>query len=515
MSKKKRRNKKTKNKSRSQPEKPTLSLCMIVKDEEKFLGRCLESVKDIMDEIIIVDTGSQDRTVAIARGYGAKVIHHQWQDDFAAARNEALKHATGQWILMLDADEELDEVNKKKLLQIVKANQGMAYFLNFRSPISNNAAGTAFINIHPRLFKNHPGIYFEGRVHEQIFTSVKKLGASIQLSDVMVYHHGYCQDKKNQQDKLERNLRLLQKQLKEQPDSAFWYFHLGETFSLLKKIEEAIRAYEQAITLGNIPAYLLACAHQNLACAWLKKREFTKVMDECSQALALQSSLITPHFLMAYASYSQGDYDKAILECQAYLEKASQNEKRKDRYFELEPNYGFIYTLLGHCYARGGNFAQAEESYHQALSYPNRYVETYASLGEISLQTGRTEEAICFLETAVRLDGKNPQLRVALAKAYFLAGNELVQQHQLDQAEQCFLKAKELSPRTPAIHHNLAVIDIKRKDYESAIIHFVDLLKIEPTNVEARRKLRALYLKRRSPETPSSSMTDQRKILAE
>ena len=87
----------------------TLSLCMIVKNEEANLGRCLESVKGVADEIIIVDTGSTDRTVEIARQHGAKIVSHQWDDDFAVARNVSLRAATSDWILVLDADEALDE----------------------------------------------------------------------------------------------------------------------------------------------------------------------------------------------------------------------------------------------------------------------------------------------------------------------------------------------------------------------------------------------------------------------
>src|SRR5204863_5400745 len=85
---------------------PRLSLCMIVKNEERFLRNCLESVKDIVDEMVIVDTGSTDSTLDIAREYGAKVIPHVWKDDFSEARNVSLDHATGDWALWLDADEE-------------------------------------------------------------------------------------------------------------------------------------------------------------------------------------------------------------------------------------------------------------------------------------------------------------------------------------------------------------------------------------------------------------------------
>ncbi len=87
---------------------PTLSLCMIVKNEEKHLARCLSSVKDVADEIVIVDTGSTDKTIEIAESFSAKIFHFDWVNDFSAARNFALSKCTGDWILYLDADEELN-----------------------------------------------------------------------------------------------------------------------------------------------------------------------------------------------------------------------------------------------------------------------------------------------------------------------------------------------------------------------------------------------------------------------
>src|SRR3989344_6100650 len=99
---------------------PTISLCMITKSEERFLEQCLNSVKDIVDEIIIVDTGSTDKTKEIALSFGAKVHNFKWIDNFSAARNESIKHATKDWIFVLDADEKLDESAKEKIKEAIK-----------------------------------------------------------------------------------------------------------------------------------------------------------------------------------------------------------------------------------------------------------------------------------------------------------------------------------------------------------------------------------------------------------
>ena len=108
------------------PDNPRLSVCMIVRDEERNLPRCLKSVKSIADEIIVVDTGSQDNTVLVAKELGADVYYFEWCDDFAAARNESLKHATGDWIFQIDADEELlpDSVSVLRKAPGYPAGQG-------------------------------------------------------------------------------------------------------------------------------------------------------------------------------------------------------------------------------------------------------------------------------------------------------------------------------------------------------------------------------------------------------
>src|SRR3989338_8280401 len=108
--------------------KQTISLCMLAKNEEKYLEQCLDSVKEFVDEIIIIDTGSADKTKGIAKKFGAKIYDFKWQDDFSAARNESLKHATKDWILVLDADEVIDEEGKKKIKEAVENADDFAGF---------------------------------------------------------------------------------------------------------------------------------------------------------------------------------------------------------------------------------------------------------------------------------------------------------------------------------------------------------------------------------------------------
>ena len=195
-----------------------LSLCLIARNEAKNLPRCLESVRGVVDEIVLVDTGSTDDTVAVAEGHGARVFHLPWADDFAAARNEAVRHARGRWILALDADEALTSEARRALRGLLADERFMAFLLNIRSPLKDARGQAAVINAWPRLFRNRPDIRYEGRVHEQISPSIARAGGMVAATDLVIDHLGYHQDFTDQGTKRDRNLELLRQQLAERPD---------------------------------------------------------------------------------------------------------------------------------------------------------------------------------------------------------------------------------------------------------------------------------------------------------
>jgi glycosyltransferase involved in cell wall biosynthesis len=152
---------------------PRVSLTMIVRNEEANLSGCLASAADLVDEIIVVDTGSTDRTKEVAGRLGARVYDFPWCDDFAAARNESLRHATGQWIFWLDADDRLDEENRGKLQALLAGlkTENVAYVMRCCSQSGATGGSTAAVD-HVRLFPRHPEIRWQYRVHEQILPSV-------------------------------------------------------------------------------------------------------------------------------------------------------------------------------------------------------------------------------------------------------------------------------------------------------------------------------------------------------
>jgi glycosyltransferase involved in cell wall biosynthesis/Tfp pilus assembly protein PilF len=245
---------------------PRLTVCVIAKNEERFIGQCLESVRAIAEQVIVLDTGSTDWTVTFAERFGAEVYSFDWSDDFSAARNAALQHATGDWILMLDADEALSSSGREQLTREMETAQVMAW----RLPIVDVGREEEGSNYVPRLFRNAPGLFYVGRVHEQVFTSLEVLragwGLENRLGQTRLIHYGYTDEILRQRQKIARNLALLEQAIEEMPNepnlllnhglelirSGRWQAGLeqyGEAFHLLSAQPPAERVPELVETL--------------------------------------------------------------------------------------------------------------------------------------------------------------------------------------------------------------------------------------------------------------------------
>jgi tetratricopeptide (TPR) repeat protein len=253
-----------------------LSLTMIAKNEAARLAKCLISVRDLVDEIIVVDTGSSDNTKDIAVRHGARVFDLPWPDSFADARNESIRHAAGRWLFWLDADECLGEADRNKLRALLAnlPDDNTAYAMRSRSATAN---GPAILADHVRLFRNHPAIRWEYRVHEQIPPSLCKAGHVVRATDIVIEHSGYREEGSDRR-KLERNLRLLHLDVADRPDDPFILFNLGWTLADLGRPGEAIPLLQRGLQ-HSPPEYfltpklfaLLARCHRSLdqlAQAW-------------------------------------------------------------------------------------------------------------------------------------------------------------------------------------------------------------------------------------------------------
>ena len=203
--------------------KHTLALCMIVKNEEAFLDQCLESVKGIVDEIVIVDTGSTDRTVEIAEKHHAKIYHHAWQNSFSEARNYALQFVTSEWVLQLDADEVLEREDAALLKETLAVSDN---FTSICVPILNYLPDGVVSKFYYRRFYKKEFAHYEGRVHNQIVVS----GEAV-IKEIRLYHFGYDLSPEKMAAKHKRTLGLILKQLEDEPNSIFYRFKPGSNSS--------------------------------------------------------------------------------------------------------------------------------------------------------------------------------------------------------------------------------------------------------------------------------------------
>lgn len=220
----------------------TISLCMIVKDEEKTLERCLLSVKEIVDEIIIVDTGSTDKTLEIARKFTTNIHFFEWNGNFSEARNYATQFATSDYVLSLDADEYLEADSKHLLLEPLTKSY---YFLRIRNVIR---PGIVDNHSFTRLFRRDIGFIYKGAIHEQInitdFPHLEGEGLS-----VLIHHEGYNKKIMQEKNKNTRNMKIIEEELNENP-TAFGYFNLGTQYKSIAQHEKAVQAYRKSYAIN-------------------------------------------------------------------------------------------------------------------------------------------------------------------------------------------------------------------------------------------------------------------------
>lgn len=263
-----------------------ISVVMIVKNEEVMLPRCLESVKNA-DEIIIVDTGSIDKTKEVATLGGAKVFDFEWCDDFSKARNFALLKATGDWVLSIDADEVLDENGIENIrLNLVTSEPVLGIHLK---SIDNDF-------IVPRLFRRIPSIQWHGRIHETISFSQFK---SIEVGITYYSSPAHILDPK-------RNIRMLEKAHKDNPTSTRDMFYLAREYAYYKEWDKAEEMFEKYL---KIATWLKekADAHFMLAlCYWVDgKSNGEKCRENCLKAININANFKAPILLMANASFEK------------------------------------------------------------------------------------------------------------------------------------------------------------------------------------------------------------------
>lgn len=314
----------------------TLSVAMIVKNEEDMLPGCLESVKDVADEIIITDTGSSDRTIEIAKSYGAKVFQMEWKDDFSAARNNSLMNCSCDWVLYIDADERLTEESQRNIkTYISKALPDVGALICTIESAHNYLDGNSEVHRggYPRLFRNlgYPKVKFVGRVHEQISPSLIEAGYTFAISDLKIIHLGYNVSREEMEQKVRRNYRMLITHVQEEPLNGYAWFQLGQTLAQMKLLKEAEEAIRFSIKCGDLSKTVYSSAAASLSQICGRRGDFQEALRWADAALERSPNQIYGIALKAFALLNLNRGKEAI----PYFETALEMVRASEKYFDF------------------------------------------------------------------------------------------------------------------------------------------------------------------------------------
>lgn len=349
---------------------------MIVKNEGKYLRRCLSSVSNIVDEIVIVDTGSSDDTVQIAKEFGAVLGYFEWNQNFSDARNQALSLATKEWILVLDADEYLRFEDRENLIKAFNDFNNDGYIIKTLNFNEDDNTQTFITNLNQRIFKNNKNYTYQGAIHEQVICinpEMQKNG--FKIIDVGFYHSGYLATVVKDKNKPNRNLEILKKLAEEDPSNTFTLFNLANEYSQLNEFEEAFRLYDEAykkesFSVGFMPKLVIFRFHCLI--------NMNKT-DEALQAIK--------EGLKAYPDYTELVYYRGLLEkklgqiiktIQSYEKCLEMGKPRAEIEFQ-QMCYDFGPTFgLAEIYEEQQDYAKAIEYYNKCLMLnPAKYQLLY------------------------------------------------------------------------------------------------------------------------------------------
>ncbi|MDF3060734.1 MAG: glycosyltransferase [Microvirga sp.] len=343
-----------------------ISAAMIVRNEERFLGDCLASLKGHVDEIVVVDTGSRDRTREIARAHGARLYEIPWPNDFAAARNYSLDQATGDWILWVDADDRLHVPEGVRLSELLDDPRlaGATLTLEWQRGLT---PGTEL-----RLFRNDPRIRFRGIIHENITSPVKAVcaveGMEIRSTPLRLTHVGYEGDITH---KHERNLALLRRAVQEEPDRPFYWACLAETLAALSRDDEAIAACNRAISAQRQLDLLTRRAYGGLAYQVLARilsnegQDALPILNEAIESFPNECDLL---FLRARALIAAGRHEEAVAILDDLVATDVDRPVKSGTSYDRRIFGEFAHDLRGIALLRLERFAEAAEAFERAAA---------------------------------------------------------------------------------------------------------------------------------------------------
>lgn len=343
---------------------PLITAHIIMKDEAEVLPRCLASLQGVVDEICIVDTGSTDGSIEMARQSGARVIEHPWTDSFSEARNAGLDAAQGQWILHIDADEELQLKDGSRLRALLSSTEYEALMVEVLSYEGEERPDCLVRHEVLRIWRNRSAFRFRGLIHEGL-TIPGVSSDKIARSDVQIRHYGYVKKVMVSKRKSERNLSLLQKELQQDPTSPYWHFYIGSEYMNRQEYEVALHHFDQAVAHvtqvsgGFVP---LLFKRRVVTTQILGRHELALSMLE--EAHKLFPGYIDLWFLKAESLFRTGRLREAL---RAFKTCTDMNG-RTDTWAEHLGVEGFkAYWWIGEINQRLGRIEQAQSAYRQSV----------------------------------------------------------------------------------------------------------------------------------------------------
>lgn len=399
--------------------KPTISLCMIVKNEEKYLPQCLQSALGKVDEIIVVDTGSTDKTVEIARSFGAQVYFFQWVDDFSAARNESVRYATGDWVFWMDADERLECGGDVDCLRKAASVPGIdAYLVPIRS---HKLGANSGFHYALRFSRRFPGLCFEGEVHESLSPFLQSVGANFVPAAFFLDHWGYAIDAEAMGQKVLRNTSLLHKSLERNPKSAFVLYYYAMSLLVTGQEEEVLEVFSNALEGENLTANLQALILNGMSVVHYGRKEYDRAVETARKSLLVIPNQNTARLLIGIAHYNERRYEEAL----PYLfltyqflrlppDRRRTGISKEELYDEID-----IVGALATCYAHVGQYAQAICFFRRYLEKKEGSAETYRLLGLCHLNCEDYSSAAVHLTKAIGLGADAGALAFPVAYALF------------------------------------------------------------------------------------------------
>lgn len=406
----------------ARPQDATLSVCLIVKNEERYLANCLRSVQAVADEIVVVDTGSQDNTVAIAQQFGAKVFHYEWQKDFAAARNFANEQATGDWILQLDADEELFPEDQFKVREVIHRDECNGAYLALHNRVSSSF-GESQPTIHylVRLYQNRPDFYYENAIHE-----ILRISGEVKALDINILHHGYNLHAEDMRHKRRRNAEILYNRFKENPDSVTTLFylsmlHLGNhEFDLAESFANKVLEKIDENNVAKQHLYLMTL--NNLALIYLEKKNYPAAEAFCLRAISKNENYLDPYYFLGLTYWRQNQFEKTREIYERYLEISDRTTRNPvfNLFAHSSMTYLFqVYHTLGKIYRREKRYDLAREMLEKSITLNPDFWIASLDLGYLYGDLQNWQMAERYLGRAIKIAKGSPSVNRSNPNLWF------------------------------------------------------------------------------------------------